>query len=589
MKIDKLTTLAFAMYSNQGAYALFLGAGISRAAHVKAGWEIEEELISRLGKMKGATADDGKWHEWYEREYGEKVNYSELLDSLTNTSTERVALLSEFFEPTMEEKELGWKQPTAAHKALAKLVKGGYVKVIITTNFDRLIETALQQEGITPQTVYNEGDLKQITPLAHAERPTVIKVNGDYIDCKFRNTTEELDKYPESMEAFLKHIFENYGLITCGWSAKYDVGLKRIMNGADESRYGLFLSEIGEPNDVQIELVNSRNGDTLNIKDADNFFDELSERIFALERIYMTRNLTHDVIIARVEKYLSSPQYDIAYNKLVKELTNNAYEKIMEKANYNFVLNAESFAKYDDLHYEAVKPLMEIAILVAEWGRPKHFKPLGEALVELCTFPNIYGTKRKDTVWVHALAPSLLLYTLGVACVKNERFAELDRVLKLQVPKENFFSFRREKLLYLITPNHWDRNKWKEIIGSTRYYLPSLYYYRKLWPLFTKEFPSESEFDNYFNIWERLMSLLYGYNECNSLGFYIPIGYFILAAFEYEKRELGNSPYCEFWDGAEKLKDKWPPIAQGMFGGSYKEYQELEKMAEDYYKKSREF
>ena len=45
MGIEKLTTLAFSMYSNKGAYALLLGSGISRSAHIPSGWEVEEKLI----------------------------------------------------------------------------------------------------------------------------------------------------------------------------------------------------------------------------------------------------------------------------------------------------------------------------------------------------------------------------------------------------------------------------------------------------------------------------------------------------------------------------------------------------------------
>jgi hypothetical protein len=36
---------------------------------------------------------------------------------------------------------------TAAHNAIAALVKVGWIKVVITTNFDRLIEQALDAPG----------------------------------------------------------------------------------------------------------------------------------------------------------------------------------------------------------------------------------------------------------------------------------------------------------------------------------------------------------------------------------------------------------------------------------------------------------
>ena len=38
------------------------------------------------------------------------------------------------------------KTPTAAHYAIADLVRGGHVRVLITTNFDRLMENALRDQ-----------------------------------------------------------------------------------------------------------------------------------------------------------------------------------------------------------------------------------------------------------------------------------------------------------------------------------------------------------------------------------------------------------------------------------------------------------
>lgn len=53
MKIERLTTLAFSMYSNKGAYVLLLGSGISRSAHIPTGWEIESCLIEQLAAAEG--------------------------------------------------------------------------------------------------------------------------------------------------------------------------------------------------------------------------------------------------------------------------------------------------------------------------------------------------------------------------------------------------------------------------------------------------------------------------------------------------------------------------------------------------------
>ncbi|MFJ2006715.1 hypothetical protein [Streptomyces chartreusis] len=42
------------------------------------------------------------------------------------------------------------KRPTAAHRAITRPGKRGRVKVILTTNFGRMMERALQEAGISP-------------------------------------------------------------------------------------------------------------------------------------------------------------------------------------------------------------------------------------------------------------------------------------------------------------------------------------------------------------------------------------------------------------------------------------------------------
>ena len=68
MTIDRLTTLAFSMYSNKGAYALLLGSGISRSAHIPTGWEVETRLIEQLA---ASCREDIKTdaHQWFKKAY----------------------------------------------------------------------------------------------------------------------------------------------------------------------------------------------------------------------------------------------------------------------------------------------------------------------------------------------------------------------------------------------------------------------------------------------------------------------------------------------------------------------------------------
>ena len=133
--IDPAQSLAFSMQASPGIYAVLIGSGVSRAAKIPTGWEITLDLIRKLAAVNKEICDPNP-EDWYQSKFGRDADYSELLDALAKTPTERQQLLSEYIEPNEQERETGEKQPTAAHHAIADLAAKGFVRVILTTNFD---------------------------------------------------------------------------------------------------------------------------------------------------------------------------------------------------------------------------------------------------------------------------------------------------------------------------------------------------------------------------------------------------------------------------------------------------------------------
>jgi NAD-dependent SIR2 family protein deacetylase len=188
--IDPLHALAFSVYENPGVYCVLLGSGVSRAAEIPTGWEVTLDLVRRVAALEGVK-DQTDWAAWYKRTHGNEPGYSELLDQLAATPDERRSILHSYIEPTPEEQEAGKKVPTKAHRAIASLVQAGYIKVIVTTNFDRLTENALREVGVEPMVIGSEDALKGAVPLIHS-RCYVIKLHGDYLDTRILNTEAEL-------------------------------------------------------------------------------------------------------------------------------------------------------------------------------------------------------------------------------------------------------------------------------------------------------------------------------------------------------------------------------------------------------------
>ena len=590
MGIEKLTTLAFSMYSNKGAYALLLGSGISRSSGVPSGWDIEERLIQMLGASQGVTEQED-WHQWYRERNGEPASYSSLLGELASTPTERVQLMRPFFEPTEEERKLGRKEPTKAHRAIAQLAKEGYIRVILTTNFDRLLEKALEAEGVTPQVISHEGAIAQATPLVHSDRPTIVKINGDYMGCNFRNTTEELDEYPEEMKLYLQRVFEDYGLVTCGWSGDWDKGLIRILEDARRSRYASFFTYVGAETEVLKALSEKLEGETMSIKGADELFSELFKQVMALNGCAVRTNMSQEERIAQVKKYLSSERYAINFADMIEQWGDEAYKQISEVAHYNFQLTRKIFDRYQKIHLSAVTPLLEAAVLTVRWGKESQILLLGDVLVELCKREGV--TNKEEPVLsrcMHSLAPIFLLNALGVACVKYQHFKELDAVLGMNVPVGSFlypdqcgFLLTILERLNMILGK--DPFRWNDLTGMVGYYGVSRFLKQRLDLFLRGCFTDDLEYESTFYIWEHLKSLAYVYHECYYDAFHAPLGNFLPKRTEYRNRSEDGErvPYIQFFEEADRLKDDWEPIKQGMFGGSYDEYKRTCAHAEEYY------
>lgn len=214
---DHVTQLAFSVRENKGVFAVLLGSGISRPAGIPTGWEITLDLVRRVA-LANNVPEQSDWEKWHREQTGEKPNYSTLLEKIACSADERRAVLHSYIEPNEQDCEEGRKTPTKAHRAIAQLVREGYVRVIVTTNFDRLMENALREQGVEPTVVASPDALKGAEPLTHS-RCYVLKLHGDYKDARILNTDQELSVYPDAYNLLLDRIFDEFGLVICGWSS----------------------------------------------------------------------------------------------------------------------------------------------------------------------------------------------------------------------------------------------------------------------------------------------------------------------------------------------------------------------------------
>jgi SIR2-like domain len=308
--------LAFALRSNPGAYALLLGAGVSVGAGVPSAWGVQEHLIRRLAQADGENPDEP--FAWYEERYGKPSTYDDLLASVTHTAEERQALLRDFFEPTVDDREAGQKTPQVAHQSIAQLVSSGLVKIILTTNFDRLTESALRGEGIEPTIAASPADIAGLAPL-HTQRCLVVHVHGDYLNpTSMLNTAEELGSYPPGLDRLLDRVFDEYGLIIGGWSATWDTAMRNAVSRCPTRRFATYWIDPYPLSSQAADLRTQRQG-TFVQATADDFFGRLAEACAALEYSHRRHPATAEVAVGTAKRALAGHRTAISLHDAIKE------------------------------------------------------------------------------------------------------------------------------------------------------------------------------------------------------------------------------------------------------------------------------
>lgn len=313
--LDPRISLATAVHGQGGVYALLAGSGVSTGAGIPTGWGVVNELVGRAAAASGDESDLDPEAWWADNGDGEPLGYSNLLAALASTPAARRALIASFFEPTDEDRENGLKVPGAALRAISNLVQRGAVRVVLTTNFDRLIEQALEADGLMPQVVSSAAGIAGMEPLAHA-RCTVIKLHGDYAALDQRNTIDELAAYEPEMQALLDRVLDEYGLVVSGWSAEWDTALVTSIEGTRSRRYPLYWASYGDLTDPAERLVAQHHAHVIGPVTADEFFPDLVGRLEALDS-FADPPLSKSLAIARLKRALPDPTKHITVRDLL--------------------------------------------------------------------------------------------------------------------------------------------------------------------------------------------------------------------------------------------------------------------------------
>jgi hypothetical protein len=305
MHVEAVHQLAINLRSSPHLFACLLGSGVSRSAGVPTGWEVLLDLVRKyavlLNEGEQAASDPAVW---FAKRTGREPDYSDVIQALAPTSALQRNVLDEYF--TVVDRASGQRtehEPTPAHRAIARLVKRGLMRVVITTNFDRLMENALREAGVSRFEVVSSAEQAANCYPFHACDAFVLKVHGDWRDIGLRNSRDALAAYPDATAVLLRRILDEHGLLICGWSAESDVALRQALQQYHR-RFPVYWVDpkLGEAASALSATLRATHLPST----ADAFFGELELAVSALEQYGPPARLSGEVLVLRAQRAIEA-------------------------------------------------------------------------------------------------------------------------------------------------------------------------------------------------------------------------------------------------------------------------------------------
>jgi len=257
--------------------------------------------------------------------------------------------------------------------------------------------------------------------------------NGDYLDTRIRNTASELATYEPELDRLLDRVLDEFGLIVCGWSGEWDAALRAAIDRTPSRRFPMYWAARGALARTAQAIVARRGARVVQVESADTFFDQVAERVEAIERLRRPHPLSTEMAVAQLKEYLPEPRSAIRLHDLLSVEFSRAMDRLSDPA-----LDATAgpllqvFSDQVERYRVAFEPLLPLAYVAGRWGS-------AEQAEQWLTFLQSIVRRRRGiggtTVFVdlRAFPATLVLYAFGIGAVIGRRPESLGRLLSAVV------------------------------------------------------------------------------------------------------------------------------------------------------------
>lgn len=316
-EVDEISLKAFthifveAQKSNR-RFCFILGAGASREAGILTGTEMAKIWVDEI-------------KEKYDEDEIESLRKKLKIESIEINSKNFFGIYDlRFFSDYQSgyayfEHELEKGSPSIGHHALAKILADETNNLVITTNFDSLIEDALFIYTNKHPLVVGHESLTEFINL-NIKRPIVAKVHRSLYFQPF-NREKETASLAEGWKETLKNVFMVYTPIVVGYAGG-DGSLMKFLQDKNTKLNGLYWCywNKDEPSKEILSLVKSKNGCLVPIEGFDEMMFMLSRKLSFENPENEMRKVTQD----RIDKY------NFRYKEFEKKICQNKeYMKIV--------------------------------------------------------------------------------------------------------------------------------------------------------------------------------------------------------------------------------------------------------------------
>ena len=323
---------------NSERFCFIIGAGASVSSGIPMGVTLEAEWMEEMEKSPGFS-EVREFAETLRKAGRLEHDFSEIEQAWEAAKKSKQALPSEYYFDIYKlrffpnhrngyyylERVMAHKNPSFGYHPLAlMLTEGSGSNLVITTNFDSLVEDALFLYTDSKPLVINHELLADYAGDPNIKRPIIAKIHrGIFFDPL--NQPEETNELKGGWHDVLAHVFQNYTPIVIG----YGGGDNSLMNLLEEESvkmkngmYWCYVEEFGLPSEKIQRLVQKKDGHFVRTAGFDSTMLMLGNALFP-----------EKIGVHQTEQYLNNrtgiqiENYEAEYKKLLE------YEESREKEN----------------------------------------------------------------------------------------------------------------------------------------------------------------------------------------------------------------------------------------------------------------